>query len=180
MLLTLDDVTYTEKPPRKEFEAITARMKRSKPRDVTEDEFLAHVAAGKAWQGGTFANGKETSMQTMQLFGLDFDNTDEKTHQPLSWDDPMFITHWDMLARCESVNVVPMAIYQTLNYTRDNPRFRAVFKLDEVLTDYTTAKAVIEGLRILFPESDQKCSNLNRIYLGTTKAVWAICESWFA
>lgn len=178
MLLTLDDVRYTEKPERAEFQKIVGRMKRAKPREVTKLQFLKHIAAGKAWQGGTFADGKQESMQAMHIFALDFDNVDEK-HEPLSFDDPRFISPWDALARCEALGIVPLVLYQTLRYTKDNPRFRLVFMEDEPITDYVIAKGYMEGLRAIFPESDSKCMNLNRVYLGTTKAVWAICEAWF-
>lgn len=179
MLLTCDDYSYTSKPDRDEFARLVSRMKRTRPREVDKRGFLEHISAGKAWQGGTFAGGTQESMLTMQVFALDFDNVDEKTHEPLRFDDPMFISPWDALARCESLEVTPLVMYQTMNYTRDNPRFRLAFMLDEPITDYELAKAVQEGLMFAFPECDPQCKNLNRPYLGTTKAVWAICEAWF-
>ena len=179
MLVTIDSVSYVEKPDRAEFAKLMNRMKSARPQEVDKHEFLKHISAGKAWQGGTFADGNQESMITMQVFALDFDNADEKTHEPLSFDDPMFISPWDALARCESLGITPLVLYQTMNYTKDNPRFRLVFMMNEPITDYGLAKAVQEGLMIAFPECDPKCKNLNRVYLGTTKAVWAICEAWF-
>lgn len=193
MLLTLDDVVYTAKPDRAEFGRLTNRMKAAKPREVDKREFLAHIAAGKTFIGGTFDNELKT-LTSWQLAALDFDNDTtvlDADGKPLKDKDGNtvkrflqpgedgYITPLEALERCESLRIAPMVMYQTLNCSTDNPRFRIVFDMGEGITEVDTAEAVVFNLHDAFPECDHKCTNLNRMYCGTDKAVWAICEAWF-
>lgn len=192
-MLTLDDVRYTEKPDRAEFARLTERMKAAEPREVTRYEFLEHIAAGKSFIGGAFADGLKT-LQSWQLAALDFDNEtkvlgddlrpvkDADGHElkrPLRPSEDGYISPFEALERCEHLGLAPMVIYRTLNNRPGNQRFRIVFDFGETTDDETEARAVMEGLHDVFPECDHKCKNPNRIYLGTTGSVWAIAEGWF-
>lgn len=192
MLLTLDDVRYTEKPDRAEFARLMNRMKAAKPREVDKYGFLQHIAAGKSFIGGAFEDDLQT-LTSWQLAALDFDNVtklgddgkpikDESGHElkrPLRPGEDGFISPYEALERCEHLHLKPMVIYKTLNDRPENPRFRIVFDFAETTDDVNMAKAVMMTLHSVFPECDHQCKNPNRIYCGTTGAVWAICEAWF-
>lgn len=196
MLITLDDVRYTSKPDRAEFGRLMNRFKKAKPREVSKYELLEHIAAGKSFIGGAFTDGLDT-LQSWRLAALDFDNDakvldadgkplkDESGHvvkRPLLPNEDGFISPFEALERCESLGISPFVIYKTLNCSKENPRFRVVFDVTEDgegIADQETAQAVILALMDAFPEADTQCKNPNRIYCGTTQAVWAICEAWF-
>lgn len=185
MLLTLDNTRYTEKPDRAEFARLMNRMKRTEPREVDKRGFLEHIAAGKSFIGGAFSNGVET-LDSWQIAALDFDNeteeedeNGEKVKRFLRPGEEGFISPFDALERCESLGIAPMAVYKTFNCSTENPRFRLVFDIGESTNDAAIAQAVMMTLQDLFPEADERCKNPNRIYCGTDKAVWAVCEAWF-
>ena len=184
MLVTLDDVAYTTKPDRIEFGRLMNRMKAAKPREVDKREFLAHIASGKTFIGGVFDDDLET-LRSWQLAALDFDNAIEekengkKVKRFLQPGEEGYITPLEALERCESLRIAPMVMYQSFNCSTENPRFRIVFDMGEGITEVDTAEAVMFNLHDAFPEADKKCTNLNRMFCGTDKAVWAICEAWF-
>lgn len=193
MLLTLDDVAYTTKPDRAEFSRLMNRMKKAEPREVDKLQFLQHIAAGKTFIGGAFTDGLQT-LKSWQLAALDFDNDtkvigddgkpvkDADGHElkrPLRPGEDGYLSPFEALERCEHLGLSPMIIYQTLNNTKENPRFRIVFDFAETTDDADIAKAVVMTLLDAFPEADKLCKNPNRIYCGTNQAVWAICEAWF-
>ena len=193
MLLTLDDVRYTQKPPRSEFGSIIDRMKAAQPREVGKRGFLEHVAAGKGWIGGAFSD-ELKALDSWQLAALDFDNDtkvigddgkpakDAEGHElkrPLLPGEDGFISPFEALDRCESLGITPFAMYKTFNCSKENPRFRLLFDFLEPTNEDALARAVMMTLHDVFPECDHKCTNPNRIYCGTTQTVWAICEAWF-
>lgn len=193
MLLTLDDVIYSSKPDRAEFGKLMNRMKAAKPRELNKLQFLEHIAAGRSFIGGAFDDGLQT-LKSWQIAALDFDNDtkllgddgkpvkDADGHElkrPLRPGEEGYISPFEALERCEHLGLTPMVIYQSLNNSKENPRFRIVFDYSETTNDADIAQAVMMTLHDAFPEADKKCKNPNRIYLGTNQAVWAICEAWF-
>lgn len=193
MLLTLDDVRYSTKPNRAEFGRLTNRMKATKPREVTKYEFLEHIAAGRSFIGGAFSNELQT-LDSWQVAALDFDNEtnvldadgkplkDEQGHllkRPLLPAEDGYISPFEALDRCESLEITPFAMYKTFNCSKENTRFRLLFDFADTTNDDAIAQAVVLTLLDSFPEADKQCKNPNRIYCGTTQAVWAVCEAWF-
>ena len=193
MLITLDHTVYAVKPSRDEFKRLMTCMKKAQPQEVSKHELLNHISAGKSFIGGAFTN-ELNSLISWQVAALDFDNEtkvldadgkplkDEKGHdlkRPLLPGEDGFISPFEALDRCESLGVTPFAMYKTLRYSKENPRFRLLFDFSETTNDEGIARAVIVTLQELFPEADRSCKNPNRIFLGTDKTVWAICEAWF-
>ena len=159
MLITLDDVRYSEKPDRAEFGKLTNRMKTATPQEVTLEEFAAHVEQGKPFIGGAFDDGLKT-LKSWQVVSLDFD---DGTLSPIA-----------ALERCELLGVSVAFLYFTLSATLDHPRYRLVFVLEEPLHDEERARECIEALLAAFPEADQSCKNPNRSYLGSCGEVWRV------
>lgn len=193
MLLTLDDVRYTAKPDRDEFGRLMNRLKAATPRDVDKAELLEHISNGGSFVGGVFTNGLSTLI-SWQVAALDFDNEtevldadgkplkDEQGHvikRPLLPTEDGYISPFEALDRCASLEIAPFAMYKTFNCSKENTRFRLLFDFSETTNDDAIARAVIRVLLDTFPEADQKCSNPNRVFLGTKQAVWFFCEAWF-
>ena len=47
--------------------------------------------------------------------------------------------------------------------------------MDEPVTDLAKAEEILDKLLTLFPEADQKCRNVNRLFLGTP---YFVTECW--
>lgn len=193
MLLTLDDVRYTAKPDRAEFARLMNRMKAAKPCEVDKTTLLEHVSNGGSFIGGAFTDELNTIV-SWQVAALDFDNEtevldadgeplkDEQGHvikRPLLPAEDGYISPFEALDRCASLEITPFAMYKSFNCSKENTRFRLLFDFSETTNDETIARAVIYTLLDVFPEADPKCKNPNRIFLGTNQAVWFVCEAWF-
>lgn len=163
MLLTLDDVAYTAKPDRAEFARLMNRMKKTAPQEVDKRVFCEHVRAGRSWVGGAFDDGLKT-FRSWQVAALDFDDGR--------------LSPVEVLDRCELLGIAPLCLYFTLSATVENPRFRLVFMLDKPLADEAKARDCIATLLSVFPTADKKCSNANRIFLGSQGEVWTVFEVW--
>ena len=64
-------------------------------------------------------------------------------------------------------DLFPNLIYPTYNHTSDNPRFRVVYLLDQVISNLKVYKYLLKGLGNLFPDVDPSCLEPSRIFHGT-------------
>ena len=100
--------------------------------------------------------GKEENFVKQRLLALDFD------------EKPSYET---FVSICNKYNLRYTFAYRTLSWQKTDPRFRAVFVLDEWVTDSRIAKAVTIMLLKMFTESsgaeaDEMCKDLSRMFLG--------------
>ena len=181
LLVMLDGVSYQAKPNGKEFAAITNRLKKAKPSLIDAAAFCEHVRLGKTWVGGVFEGGQFIGQQ---LFGLDFDNATEatdsgesKVKRPLSEGEPGYLDPVEALERCDSEGVWPLCLYFTFSAKAKpwQPRYRIVFAADSATRDREQAELRLKALLRIFPEADQTCKNVNRLYCGSQGEVW---ECW--
>lgn len=96
------------------------------------------------------------------LFMVDIDN-DVKNIPMLSVDD--------MLKICKSNNIYPVFYYHSFRSTELHPKFRIAFLMNKTITNTNDREKIIKTLISLFPQSDDKCYNADRIFLGTNKEV---------
>lgn len=170
MFVKFDSHCYARKPTGAKIGAITERLKAAPMQEVDAHQFCELVAQGRAWVGASFAEGLDAdSFRYLSVFALDFDNKDEDT----------FIEIQDALARCSSYGLVPFCMYETYSNTEMHPKFRLVFDLGKV-EDLGQARFLITALLRLFPEADQACSNVNRIFLGTNGKTYEKGEDYVA
>lgn len=92
-----------------------------------------------------------SNWRKQKLFFLDFDKG---------------ITPEEVRERFQEFDIAPNAYYHTFSHTADAPRFRVILMLDEYIQNSKLAKYIIISLLKIFPEADQNCSGLERIYLG--------------
>ena len=154
---TIDPTPHDRKPSGSEIGRITNRLKTSGPSIVTADELRAVILRGGSIVCGCYEPSREGwgAFKGMQLFMLDFDHPEKL--EPL-----------DALERCYQMHLQPLFCYFTFSATVDpwNPKFRLVFDAGEIIADEATAHEYLQTLLFLFPEADQSCSNLNRLFFG--------------
>lgn len=205
MLLTLDTTRYTSKPTQY-VGAITNRMKASGSTEVMPEDFAEAIRRGQTWSHGAFepSQGEWGKFVGLQVVGLDFDNDaivyretvndkGERTYAPVYDADGhklkrMLMPHeegyldpTDALDRCEQLDLTPLLLYFSMSSRNpDKVKYRLVIDLGELVTDEADAAAIVESLLIAFPEADQSCSNLNRLFFGTRPdgEVWECWRSW--
>ena len=181
-MVTLDHQAFTDrKPTDEDIRFITTRLVQAGPTEIDAAGLWEHVKAGKTFVGGCFGepkvkkDGKPTWGEFLgeQIFALDFDNK-RKTHDaqgknmgaPLYPGEVGYLSPRAAIARCESMGLEPLFLYQTMSAKPGWPRYRIVFDVGEFVTDEAEAHAMLETLMGLFPECDQGCSNLNRLFFG--------------
>lgn len=193
-MLTLDGVSYSAKPTPKDATAITRRMQGAGATECDAATFCEHVKQGRTWVGGCYEpkQGSWGEFVGQQVFALDFDNSTEvivngqpvkdadgrKVKRALRPGEDGYLDPADALGRCERLGLAPMCLYFTLGAKcPDWPKYRLVFDMGDML-DRETAQAVIRPLLIAFPEADQRCSNLNRLFYGGNGEVWECWRVW--
>lgn len=205
MVLTLDDVGYNSKPTQC-VGAITNRMKASGPTEVTPEDFAEAIRKGRTWSHGTFgpSQGEWGAFTGLQIVGLDFDNDavvfrefvnergereykavkdmqGHKLKRQLMEHEEGYLDPVDALDRCGQLDLMPLLLYFSMSSrSPDKVKYRLVIDLGELVTDEADAAAIVESLLIAFPEADQSCSNLNRLFFGTHPGgeVWECWRSW--
>lgn len=180
--IQLDPTPHAVKPEGAEIGAITRRLQQAGPSLVTFEELRDAILAGATWCGGCFEPraGGWGPFVSQQLFALDFDNDAEylrrdgsKGKRPLLPDEVGYLEPTDALARCKELGLAPMMLYFTFHATVEPwyPRYRIVFDAGEPVADEARAGDVLKTLLAAFPEADQKCSNVNRLFFGGTEVI---------
>lgn len=123
--------------------------------DWTPDEIADHLKAGKAICVGAVENGwrSESNFISSQIMGIDFD------HGP---DVPGLITN-------DFVRQYAFYIYPTPSHTPEKPRSRALFALDEPITDAQRYRTLITRLMAHFGQvkADPSCKDPVRLFYGS-------------
>lgn len=85
----------------------------------------------------------------------------------LDFDDGMRID--EFLSISKDLGLEPTFIYQTFSHTEENHRFRVIWKLNEVITMPQLKNALQLMLMEVFPECDNACKDLSRLWVGGKK-----------
>ena len=85
----------------------------------------------------------------------------------LDFDDGMRID--EFLSISKDLGLEPTFIYQTFSHTEENHRFRVIWKLNEVITMPQLKYALQLMLMEVFPECDNACKDLSRLWIGGKK-----------
>ena len=98
---------------------------------------------------------EDINFEQIQLFALDFDN---KPENQTTWKHEF--------ARAEHYGLPVLFAYETLRSNENNRRFRMVFLNDGSINNKSAAEFIIKTLITIFPNSDQSCGNVLRMYFG--------------
>ena len=164
----LDNVEIKVKPEKtdkKSFNSLNKRLRKNSV-ELTVEEFINNVSYYHAFSIANYhyinkylnyqkiaANWKE-----QDILALDFDDkgmTPEKA-----------------LGRCNFFGLKPICMYSSLSDSNEERRFRLIFLLEETLTDVRDAKTLINALMEIFPETDEKCKDVARLFFGGKKLLY--------
>lgn len=188
--VTLDRQQFDRKP--QSVAAITKRMQQGGSIELDESGFCEAVRRGQTWCGGCYEPSCDGwgAFVGLQIVALDFDNSTDvldaqgqtvrgadgrKAKRPLYPGEAGFLSMTDALDRCERLSLFPMCAYQTMSASDTWHKFRVVLDLGEHIGDEGEACAILGELLTAFPEADQACSNLNRLFFGSNGIVF---ECW--
>lgn len=175
-LVQLDPTPHTSKPEGAAIGSITRRLQQAGPSLVTFGELRDAIRAGATWCGGCFeaSSAGWGSFVSQQVFALDLDNATEylrrdgtKGKRPLLPDEEGYLAPTEALARCGELGLQPMLMHYTMHHDpARNVRYRLIFDAGEPVTSEAEAESIVATLLAAFPEADQKCSNVNRLFFG--------------
>lgn len=153
-----DDMCFTDKPTEKDAAAIRIRLKNKKAEEITIDELFEVIKRGNTIVPGVSKGGtkKENFMQ-QEILMIDIDN---KVGTPI-------LTPEATLKICEDNGLPPLGLYHTFSSTKECPRFRLMFRLNEIIRNRNQAEFVLKVLVNLFPNADKQCKDTSRLYYGT-------------
>lgn len=147
MLLTKSDIILKRKPESKEVGLVKNTIVNKTI--VNSIDELCDIILKNPFNTSE-ANGiSDKDWISQQIFALDFDGT---------------ISIQDFKRRAEMNSLIPNVIYTTLSHTEELVKFRAVFCMEDRITDKARAKWILYGLINLFPEADKACKDLCRMY----------------
>lgn len=119
----------------------------------TPQQITTHVTAGKAICVAALSGNwrKADQFKSAQIVGIDFDGGD---------------CDLDALVKDDFIRQYAYLLYRTPSYTPDNPRARALFILDEPLTDQAHYKKLVKRLLRRFQSADDLKDGV-RIFYGS-------------
>ena len=158
--ITIDGTHFDHKPYGDEIAGITRRMQAAGVSWLTIDEMVDHILAG-----GTWCTGFYTPCSTgwgdfvgARIFALDFD-------------DGNLLMPAEAERRAYENDLSVLMYYPTFSSTPEALRYRLVLDGGDVIHDEDVALDVLAWLLLLYPEADQKCRNLNRLWFGTNGGI---------
>src|SRR5574344_1691207 len=162
----IDTKCYKEKP--KDFSTIKPRLQsKDTIQEIELTELIKKIKQGYSISPAIMKNGISASNWTEQsLFMVDIDNDNN---------DLPLLKPSKALEICKRNNLHPICYYFSFSHSKTKPKYRLVFLMNETITDTNTRNKIISSLIDLFQQSDSKCNNADRIFLGTNKEV-VICD----
>lgn len=147
------------KPDKKEYGKIQRTICNAE--NVKELDFKAFAKYvgefGCCWKSALLVGGsKNENFSEAYVLSLDFDNG---------------ITIEDFTSKANDLGLTPSFIYKTFSHTDENHRFRAVWRLNEVITMPQLKTALQIMLMEVFPECDDACKDLSRLWVGGKELV---------
>ena len=133
------------------------------PVEITIDEFIDKASYYHAFTAANYSN---ISKYTNSIYCKRAENNwDGQDILVLDFDDEG-MTPDNFLKRCNLLGLKPLFMYSSLRDSEEERRFRAIFLLDERLTDARDSYALIKALMEIFPETDTQCKDLARLFWG--------------
>lgn len=163
--VSIDERGYTEKPER---EIVSIKKRAVENWCCMEVRDLADLVGNKGFSmvpGHLMGGMKSSNCTEMQLFALDFDHG---------------VSYPDIKKKCDQMMLPISFAYHTFSSSVSKERFRIVFAYECVLRDLYVINVIKSILRKIFPESDQSCHNLDRIFLGGKDLIYVDENAYIA
>ncbi len=151
----MDDKSYKNKPNGKEIAYISSRITKN-IKEMYLKDFASMVGAqGHAFTRAIFKEGYKNraakNFMSQRMLVLDIDEG---------------LTYKGFIERCNRYGLYPFLTYKSLSASENNEKYRALFLNNCEITDPNIALFMNRMLCEIFPESDSKCSDLARMFLG--------------
>lgn len=150
--LSLDTKSLKEKPVGKEIPVIKYRTANNWcSLEISE---LANYVGNQGYTmiPAHLENGiKAKNCTEMELFALDFD---------------CGCSFYEIEARCKRMGLQILFAYHTFSSSIEREKFRIVFMYEQMVTDTYIMEIILAMLHKIFPECDQSCKNLDRMFFG--------------
>ena len=120
--------------------------------------FAELMLQGRTWCPATFNGGRSNANWTSQsVFALDFDSG---------------ILPEVIIARCQSLDIIPNVVYTSFSDSQELRKFRLVFFIDMIIKTQEKAKELQLTLMELFPECDASCKDYARMFFAAKEVVY--------
>ena len=152
--INLIENTKKEKPSKKEYSIIQKTI--CSEENVKEIDFETFVDLvgnnGAIWKSSFMEGGaKNINFKCAYMLSLDFDNG---------------ISINEFLENAKDLGLEPTFIYETFSSTNEFNRFRAIWKLKEVI-EYPQLKTALQLMLMeVFSDCDSACKDLSRLWIG--------------
>lgn len=179
--LIIDNVNYQSKP-KNDIGTIINRMTIDTAKEYSIEEIKQNILDGKT-NRPAYCGGKESEWVSQQVFMIDIDNegnlTDDivlddyvklvegkKTKVKFLVGSKQHKSYDEIIEHCKNINLIPNFVYTSFNHKEEQHKYRLVFILDKVITDFEIAKKIQLYLMHSIGEVDEQCKNLNRPYFA--------------
>lgn len=158
--IMVDEVPFKTKPQGKDIGEIQNFFKTKEAiKELAVEEFIMLVKNGYTYypaltkdiEKGT----KNDNWKEQQLIAIDVDSSDDN-----------IITIEETMNKLREKEIKPFGYYESFHNTKEKPKFRVLFLLDQPTNEADKIKTAIENL-IKITGGDEACKNLGRIYFGT-------------
>lgn len=122
---------------------------------------MGHTITPAHLEGGI----SEKNCTAMQLFVLDFDHG---------------CTFAEVKRKCDNKGLKIAYAYHTFSSDEAEERFRVAFVCEELVEDIFIVKVMLKMLYGIFPECDNSCKNLDRMFFGGKGLIYLDTEARFA
>lgn len=148
--ISFSNTMHNEKPTRTEIGKISNSFIET---DMNYKEIAEAVGeSGCAFCPATFdGKRKEENFKSQQLISLDFDNG---------------VPFYEIKSKAKHYQLSILFAYKTFSYTTEHEKFRVVFALDNPVTDFFTAKSLINIFMKIFDSCDKACKDSARMFFG--------------
>lgn len=119
--------------------------------ELTAAEIAAEIRDGYAIAAQHNGRRKQSNWRLAQHIGVDLDNG------ALSWDE---ILAMPLVEDCAAI------VHTTASHTPDNPRYRVLFLLEDVITNPASYTAVVGCMLQAFGTADPHCKDASRLFFG--------------
>ncbi|MDO4298269.1 MAG: hypothetical protein Q4C59_07320, partial [Lachnospiraceae bacterium] len=143
---------YAQKPNKKEIAWISQNITKDEL-EISIDHFASEAGKnGKPFTPAVFRGSRqECNFSHQQVYGLDIDGD---------------LKFEDFLDRAKEYQILPAFVYATYSYTEQEQRYRAIFINDCEIDNPQAARILLGMLLLIFPEADQNCKDLARLFFG--------------
>jgi hypothetical protein len=168
--LMLDTEKFTTKPTKDQAGKIVNRIAQH-PTSMTLEQLAQVITEGRTHTPATFQQPHGTygtvrksneCWSSQQIFELDFDEG---------------LSVQQFLLLCNEYSIQPSIVYHTFSSSPEQEKFRAIFTIEQPVTDYRARGVIQLALMRLFPQCDSACSDAARHFYGGKEIVAADYEA---